>query len=215
MLQTLDPHSSFMDPAPTRRCASGRKAATTASASRSSRHRRRHHRRCGVRRLAGVQARHPPRRRDRAIEGEDAKGWTSEQAVNNLKGPKGTFVNIGSCAARLRRSDPDGRDARRDHHPDRPRSFMIDKETGYVRINDFAEHTDEELGRALETADGEGHEAPRARPARQPGRSARSGDPHGPTVPAAGLDDRLHARPREEFRSGLPRDRRRRVTNIR
>jgi C-terminal processing protease CtpA/Prc len=36
MLQTLDPHSSFMDPGSTRNSASGRRAGTTASGSRST-----------------------------------------------------------------------------------------------------------------------------------------------------------------------------------
>ena len=29
------------------------------------------------------------------IEGEDAKGWTSDRPCASCAGPKGTFVNIG------------------------------------------------------------------------------------------------------------------------
>ena len=39
------------------------------------------------------------------IDGESAKGWTTEQAMNKLRGPKGTPVQHRDPAARLR--DPD------------------------------------------------------------------------------------------------------------
>src|ERR671925_254773 len=58
MLQTLDPHSSFMDP--------------PAYAQ-------------GIRRGDVIAQ----------IEGESAKGWTTDEAVRKLRGQKGTFVNIG------------------------------------------------------------------------------------------------------------------------
>ena len=58
--------------------------------------RRRHHRDVALRRLAGVSRGHPPRRRHRAIvkRRESAKNWTTEQTAKQLKGPKGTKVNI-------------------------------------------------------------------------------------------------------------------------
>ena len=37
--------------------------------------------------------------------------------------------------------------------------FMIDAQTGYVRIDDFAEHTEEELTDALDDMQKQGHEA--------------------------------------------------------
>ena len=83
---------------------------------------------------------------------------------------------------------------------------MIDGTTGYVRLQDFAETTDRDLGAALDDAVGQGHAAAAARPARQPRRAARPGDPRVEPVPAAGRHDRLHARPRAELRRGLPRD---------
>jgi carboxyl-terminal processing protease len=85
------------------------------------------------------------------IEGEDTKGWTSDQAVRRLRGPRGTFVTIG-----IRRSGVDElipMDVMRDEitMPAVTAAFMVDEQTGYARVDDFAEHTDEELGNALDT----------------------------------------------------------------
>jgi carboxyl-terminal processing protease len=81
---------------------------------------------------------------------EDAKGWTSDQAVARLKGPKGTTVDIS-----LRRR---GYDGLIDLTVERDEvnittvrgAFMIDKETAYIKLGDFSETSDEEVGAALE-----------------------------------------------------------------
>lgn len=151
MLQTLDPHSSFMDPksyAQMRERQEGRyyglgitiqvldgditvyrlfegsPAYTT-----------------GIRRGDVIAE----------IEGENTKGWTSEDAVNKLRGPRGTYVKI--AVRRKGLDDLIPLQVMRDQitMPAVSASFMIDKETGYVRADDFAEHTDEEVGTALET----------------------------------------------------------------
>jgi carboxyl-terminal processing protease len=83
------------------------------------------------------------------IEGEDTKGWTSEQAVSKLKGPKGTTVNIGI--------ERKGWDQLLDMNIERDEiniptiqgALMIDEKTGYVRLRDFSETTNRDLGRAL------------------------------------------------------------------
>jgi carboxyl-terminal processing protease len=149
MLQTLDPHSSFMDPrtyAQMRERQEGRYYGLgltivvvdgdvtvlrvfEGSPAYSK----------GIRR-GDVIAR---------IENDDAKGWTSDQAVRRLKGPKGTFVKIG-----VRRKGLDDlipMEVMRDEItiPAVTAHFMINKDTGYVRIDDFAEHTEEELSGAL------------------------------------------------------------------
>jgi carboxyl-terminal processing protease len=90
------------------------------------------------------------------IEGEDAKGWTSEQAVLRLRGPKGTPVNIA-----VRRTGYEkliDLQVLRDeiHMPTVPATFMIDGTTGYVKLKDFGEHTNEELGNALEALSDQG-----------------------------------------------------------
>ena len=84
------------------------------------------------------------------IEGEDAKGWTTEQAVKKLKGPKGTSVNIS-----LRRRGADeliNMDVVRDevNITTVRGAFMIDNETGYIKLAEFSETSDRELGAALE-----------------------------------------------------------------
>jgi carboxyl-terminal processing protease len=149
MLQTLDPHSSFMDPrtyAQMRERQEGRYYGlgitiavvgddiTVLSLFEGSPAYQK-----GVRR-GDVIAK---------ISGEDTKGWTSDQAVRKLRGPKGTFVEIG-----LRRSGYDDLiplSVMRDeiHIPTIPAYFMVDNQTGYVRLQDFAENTNDELGRAL------------------------------------------------------------------
>jgi carboxyl-terminal processing protease len=92
------------------------------------------------------------RRRDiiARISGEDAKGWTSEQAVRKLKGPKGTTVNIS-----IKRS---GYERLIDMEVERDEvnittvrgAFMVDRETGYIKLAEFSEKSDREVGAALE-----------------------------------------------------------------
>jgi carboxyl-terminal processing protease len=156
MLQTLDPHSSFMDPrtyAQMRERQEGRyyglgltivviDGDVTV-----------------VRVFEGSPAYGKGIRRGDVIariEGEDAKGWTSDQAVRRLKGPRGTFVDIG-----VRRKGLDDLiplQVMRDEItiPAVTAHFMIDAQTGYVRIDDFAEHTEEELSDALQGMQGKG-----------------------------------------------------------
>ena len=149
MLQTLDPHSSFMDPrsyAQMRERQEGRYYGlgitiqvidgdiTVAAIFEGSPAYQK-----GLRR-GDVIAR---------ITGEDTKGWTSDQAVRKLRGPKGTPVAIS-----IRRSGFDNLidlEVLRDEIqiPTVPAAFMIDAQTGYVRISEFGEQTDSELGRAL------------------------------------------------------------------
>lgn len=150
MLQTLDPHSSFMDPktyAQMRERQEGRyyglgitivvvdgditvfKLFEGSPAYRQ-----------GIRRGDVIAQ----------IEGEDTKGWTSDQAVRKLRGPRGTFVNIGIRRKGLDELIP--LQVMRDEitMPAVTAAFMIDSQTGYARVDDFAEHTDEELSDALE-----------------------------------------------------------------
>jgi carboxyl-terminal processing protease len=83
------------------------------------------------------------------IEGEDAKGWTSDQAVAKLRGARGTPVKIS-----IKRYGYDpliDLEVVRDeiHIPSIPAAFMLDATTGYIRLQDFSETTDRELGAAL------------------------------------------------------------------
>jgi carboxyl-terminal processing protease len=149
MLQTLDPHSSFMDPrtyAQMRERQEGRYyglGITIAVVDGEI---------TVVSLFEGSPAYQKGLRRGDSIakiEGEETKGWTSDDAVRKLRGPKGTPVRIS-----LKRSGFDQlidlaviRDEI--HIPTVPASFMIDAQTGYVRLSEFGENTDQELGQAL------------------------------------------------------------------
>src|SRR6478672_7186903 len=83
------------------------------------------------------------------VEGEDAKGWTVEQAQRKLRGPKGTMVNVG-----VKRRGYDELlkfELTRDevYIPTVPAYFMIDATTGYIRMQDFGENTDRDVKHAL------------------------------------------------------------------
>jgi carboxyl-terminal processing protease len=84
-----------------------------------------------------------------SIAGESAKGWTTLEAQNKLRGPKGSPVRI-----EIRRhgyEQPIALDVIRDEVQIRTvrSSFMLDGTTGYVQLKDFGENTDRELKQAL------------------------------------------------------------------
>ncbi len=151
MLQTLDPHSSFMDPrsyAQMRERQEGRYygLGITIQAPNGDI--------TAVRVFEGSPAHDKGIRRGDVIaeiEGQSTKGWTTEDAVAKLRGPKGTFVNIGIRRKGLEALIPMAVMRDQVSIPSLSAVFMIDDQTGYVGITDFAEHTDEDLGEALET----------------------------------------------------------------
>jgi carboxyl-terminal processing protease len=80
----------------------------------------------------------------------DAKGWTSEQAVRKLKGPKGTTVGI-SIKRRGYDQLIDMQVVRDEVNITTVRgAFMADPQTGYVKLGEFSETSDGEMGVALE-----------------------------------------------------------------
>ncbi len=149
MLQTLDPHSSFMDPkayAQLRERQEGHyyglgitinvldgDITVMALFEGSPAYRK------GIRR-GDVIAK---------INGEDAKGWTSEQAVLKLRGPRDTPGTGVDPPHRLRQAHRRGGRSRRNKDSERASAFMINPTTGYVQLRDFSETTDRELGAAL------------------------------------------------------------------
>jgi carboxyl-terminal processing protease len=149
MLQTLDPHSNFMDPrtyAQMRERQEGRYyglGITIAVVDGEI---------TVVSLFEGSPAYQKGLRRGdiiAKIETQDTKGWTSDDAVKKLRGPKGTPVNIA-----VKRSGYDKlidlavvRDEI--HIPTVPAAFMLDPQTGYVRISEFGENTGSELQTAL------------------------------------------------------------------
>ena len=156
MLRTLDPHSSFLDPrqyAQMRERQQGQyfgigisivspggDVTVTSVFEHSPAHR------AGMRR-GDVIAK---------IKGQDAKGWTNEQAVAELKGPKGTTVQFD-----VRRPGNDeliSFTVERDQVdiPTVHASFMLPGGVGYVRLQDFSETSNSELTQALEKLRGAG-----------------------------------------------------------
>jgi carboxyl-terminal processing protease len=149
MLQTLDPHSSFMDPrsfAQMRERQEGRYYGLGITINVVD----------GDVTVFNVFEGSPAyqrglRRGDviALIEGETTKGWNTEQAVRKLRGPKGTSVNI--AIRRATYDEPIKLAVMRDevHIPTVPAAIMLDATTGYIKLQDFGENTDPELGRAL------------------------------------------------------------------
>ena len=90
------------------------------------------------------------------IEGEETKGWQTDQAVGKLRGPKGTTVNISIKRAGYEK--PIELQVPRDEvrMPTIHAAVMLDSATGYIRLQDFGESTDQELGRALRDLTKEG-----------------------------------------------------------
>ena len=156
MLQTLDPHSSFFDPrayAQMRERQEGRYYGLGISIQVID----------GDITVAALFEGSPAyqkglRRGDviAKIEGEDTKGWTSDQAVKKLRGARGTPVAISIRRAGYEK--PIELQVVRDeiHIPTVPSAFMLDATTAYVHVQDFGENTDSELGKALKDLKGKG-----------------------------------------------------------
>jgi carboxyl-terminal processing protease len=156
MLQTLDPHSSFMDPrsyAQMRERQEGRYYGLGISIAVVD----------GDITVFSLFEGSPAyqkglRRGDiiAQIEGQDTKGWTSDQAVKLLRGPRGTPVRIS-----IKRSGydkPIELSVIRDeiHIPTVRAAFMIDSTTGYILLGDFGENTGQEVERTLGDLRGKG-----------------------------------------------------------
>jgi carboxyl-terminal processing protease len=90
------------------------------------------------------------------IEKEDAKGMTSEDAVKRLKGPKGTTVNV-SIKRRGYDQLIDLEVMRDEVNIVSVRGvFMINSDTGYVKLAEFTETSNHEMGVALEQLEAKG-----------------------------------------------------------
>jgi carboxyl-terminal processing protease len=83
------------------------------------------------------------------VAGEDAKGWTVDQAMHQLRGPKGTNVDVGVRRRGYEQLIPMTLTRDEVYMPTVPAYFMIDATTGYIRMQDFGENTDRDVKRAL------------------------------------------------------------------
>ena len=83
------------------------------------------------------------------IMGESAKGWTADQAMQKLRGPKGTAVQIAIKRRGYEQPIPIALTRDEVLIPTVPAYFMIDATTGYIQLRDFGENTDRDLKHAL------------------------------------------------------------------
>jgi carboxyl-terminal processing protease len=83
------------------------------------------------------------------VEGEDAKGWTVDQAQRKLRGPKGTIVHVEVKRRGYEQLIPFELTRDEVYIPTVPAYFMIDASTGYIRMQDFGENTDRDVKHAL------------------------------------------------------------------
>ncbi|MDD5562358.1 MAG: S41 family peptidase [Thermoanaerobaculaceae bacterium] len=91
-----------------------------------------------------------------SVDGKSTDGMDIDEAARRLRGPEGTTVRI--TIARQGLTAPLELTIQRARVPsDSVRySFMIDKDTGYIRISDFIRTTGDEVRRALERLQKEG-----------------------------------------------------------
>ncbi len=85
-----------------------------------------------------------------SIDGDDAVGFSQEDVLNTLRGPKGSKVRVGII--RPGRSNVLNFDITRDDIPlyTIDTSYMLDDKTGYIKVNRFAETTYDEFMEAME-----------------------------------------------------------------
>ncbi|MEP7308847.1 MAG: S41 family peptidase [Acidobacteriota bacterium] len=83
------------------------------------------------------------------IAGDDAKGWTNDQAMQKLRGPKGTNVSIEVKRRGYEQLIPVALTRDEVTIPTVTSYFMIDATTGYIRMQDFGENTDRDVKHAL------------------------------------------------------------------
>jgi len=157
MLSTLDPHSSFFDPkayAQMRERQEGRYYGLGIQIANNS---------DGDIVATGVFEGSPAYRKGvrrgdviAQVGAEDAKGWSTEKAMQKLRGPKGTVVHIALKRRGYEALIP--LDVTRDEVfiPTVPAAFMIDGATGYIKLRDFGENTDRDVKRALRDLSGRG-----------------------------------------------------------
>ena len=92
----------------------------------------------------------------REIDGKNTEGWTNTQAVQKLRGEKGTVVEV----AMQRAGYPDlvRFSITRGEIPTNSvyYAFMLDSDTGFILIKDFGEATSEEFERAVEKLKAQG-----------------------------------------------------------
>ncbi len=217
LLRTLDPHSSFLDPKEytrQREQMAGRYfgmgisivsvdgvITVTQLFEGSPAYR------AGIRRNDVIARVGQPVEKDgkKQIAWEDTKGWAADDIVKRVRGPKGTTVEMS-----IRRPGVDKlidlTVARDEIKITTVRTaFMIAPGTGYIRLQDFSETTDAEMGEALTKLKAAGMQRLVFDIRDNPGGPLDQAIADCEPLPQARADGRLHARPDSGFRRGLPR----------
>ncbi|HKK27465.1 MAG TPA: S41 family peptidase [Gemmatimonadota bacterium] len=89
------------------------------------------------------------------VEGESARGWSTNDAVDHLRGPQGSEVTI--TIARVGVDKPlQFTIERRKIHVVAVKAFMLDKDVGYVRLEQFSRQARSELQTAIDSLRGVG-----------------------------------------------------------
>lgn len=95
---------------------------------------------------------------DRIIEinGQSSIGFTNNQVLRSLRGPKGSIVNV--TIVRPRHTNPLNFAIERDDIPlyTVDASYMIDDQTGYIKVSHFASTTYDEFMQAMNSLEGSG-----------------------------------------------------------
>lgn len=92
------------------------------------------------------------------VEGESARDWDDTQAVEQLRGPKGSPVSIS--IGRVGADGPlDFTIVRDEIHVETVRSFMIDERIGFVDLDQFSRDARDELDAAIRGLQAQGAEA--------------------------------------------------------
>ena len=92
------------------------------------------------------------------VEGESARGWDDTEAVERLRGPKGTPVSIS--IGRVGASEPLPFTIVRDEiHVETVKSFMVDSRIGFVGLDQFSRDARSELSDAIRELQSQGAEA--------------------------------------------------------
>jgi len=92
------------------------------------------------------------------VESESARGWDDTEAVERLRGPKGTPVSIS--IGRVGASEPLEFTIVRDEiHVETVKSFMVDDRIGFVDLDQFSRDARSELSDAIRGLQEEGAEA--------------------------------------------------------
>lgn len=92
------------------------------------------------------------------IEGEATDTLSLDEAVDRLKGPKGTAVRVGITRRGL--DEPLDMEITRAEIPQNTvrHAYMMDEKTGYIRLTDFSRSTEREMRESLEALRSKGME---------------------------------------------------------